>query len=130
MYNQTALAALTTSFNAVDENIKIEAARALAKLSGKYSSDILKLFNKSNTLEKPGLAWALTKSKSLTLEELISSLSDDESRQWITYMIGVQGSSRHISEIEKLRRVDPEVYFAVTVLWKIMTSWIYNLKEY
>ena len=34
------------------------------------------------------------------------------------------------TEIERLKERDPEVYFAVTVLWKIMTSWIWELEEY
>ena len=32
--------------------------------------------------------------------------------------------------MEILRAQDSEVYFAATVLWQIMSSWIYNLEEY
>ncbi len=35
-----------------------------------------------------------------------------------------------LSEIEQLAASDPEVYFAVTVLWKILASWVYELEEY
>jgi len=42
----------------------------------------------------------------------------------------MQGEEKYIKEIEKLKKKDSEVYFAVTLLWKIMTSWIYELKEY
>ena len=42
-----------------------------------------------------------------------------------------QGTSHpNIGQIEQLRRRDPEVYFAVTVLWKILASWVYDLEDY
>ena len=128
--NRTGLTAIVSSFNSVEESIKIEAARALAKLTKNYSLEILQKFDSSSTIEKPGISWALTKSKSLKLDQLISSLKDLDSKQWITFIIGTHGEERYIKEIEKLKNKDPEVYFAVTLLWKIMTSWIYELKEY
>jgi len=53
-----------------------------------------------------------------------------DSRHWVSYIIGTQGEERYIAEIEKIKDKDPEVYFAATLLWKIMTSWTYELKEY
>ena len=128
--NKSVLTTLVTSFNSVDESIKIEAARALAKLTKYFSNDILQEFGKATPTEKPGIAWAITKSSSLNLDQLIANLKDIDSRHWVTYIIGSQGQERYIAEIEKLKNKDPEVYFAVTLLWKIMTSWIYELKEY
>lgn len=128
--NKDALASLISSFNYIHANIKIEAARALAKLTKNFSSDILTTFEDSTPTEKPGIAWALAKSTSINLDRLISNLKDLDSRHWISYIIGTQGEERYISEIEKLKNEDPEVYFAVTLLWKIMTSWTYDLKEY
>jgi HEAT repeat protein len=128
--NKSALTAIVTSFNSFDENIKIEAARALAKLTKDYSNDIVKTFEKASPTEKPGIAWALTKSNSLTIDQLLANLTDLDSRQWVSYIIGNQGEERYIAEIEKLKNKDPEVYFAVTLLWKILTSWIHDLKEY
>ncbi|NOR78632.1 MAG: hypothetical protein GQ523_09485 [Methanophagales archaeon] len=61
---------------------------------------------------------------------MLSLLVDDDARQWAAYIIGTQDQQRYIYEIEELKTRDPEVYFAVTVLWKIMTSWIYKLGEY
>ncbi|WP_040333871.1 HEAT repeat domain-containing protein [Candidatus Magnetobacterium casense] len=128
--NKTALDALVRSFSEVNENIKIEAARSLAKLTKNYSPEILNSFTKSTAIQKPGIAWALTKSNSIVLDQLINALSDDDSKHWISYIIGTQGESRYITDIEKLKTKYPEVYFAVTVLWKIMTSWVYKLNEY
>ena len=48
----------------------------------------------------------------------------------VSYIIGMQGQERYVTEIEKLKEKDPEVYFAETLLWKIITNWIYELKEY
>jgi hypothetical protein len=35
-----------------------------------------------------------------------------------------------LPEMETLAERDPQVYFAVTVLWKIIASWVYDLDEY
>lgn len=51
-------------------------------------------------------------------------------RQWTAYIIGSNDQSRIIREIERLKEADSELYFAVTVLWKIMESWIYEFNEY
>lgn len=128
--NKNALTAIVSSFNAVDENIRIEAARALAKLTKNYSLDILKKFTDATPTQRPGIAWALGKSNSITLDQLLSSIQDQDSKEWVSYIIGTQGEEKYIAEIEKIKAKDPGVYFAVTLLWKIMTSWIYNLKEY
>jgi hypothetical protein len=128
--NKSALTVIVTSFNSVDLGIKVEATRALAKLTKNFSNDILKTFEKASPNEKPGIAWALTKSTSLNLDQLVANLKDLDSRHWVSYIIGTHGEERYIKEIEKLKKKDPEVYFAVTLLWKIMTGWIYELKEY
>lgn len=128
--NKSALKAVVTSFNSVETNIKIEAARALAKLTKNFSNDILKSFENATLIEMPGIAWALTKSTTLTLDQLISNLKDLDSRHWVSFIIGTHGAEKYIVEIEKLKKKDPEVYFAVTLLWKLMTSWTHDLKEY
>jgi len=128
--NKIALAAIVKSFGFVDEGIKIEAARALAKLTTLYSDDVLDFFGKATPSELPGVAWALARSKSVTLDQIIANLTCLETRQWGSYVIGMQGRERYVAEIEKLKDKDPEVYFATTLLWKIITNWIYELKEY
>lgn len=128
--NKNALTAIVSSFNAVNESIRIEAARALAKLTKNYSVDILQKFTNATSTEKPGVAWALGKSTSITLDQLLNSIQDLDSKEWVSYIIGTQGEEKYIAEIEKIKAKDPEIYFAVTLLWKIMTSWIYDLKEY
>ena len=128
--NKSALTSLIASFNSTDENVKIEAARALGKLTSNYSNEILSAFNIATPNEMPGIAWALTKSNSINIYHFLDNLNSLEARQWISYIIGMQGEVKYISEIERLKNKDPEVYFAVTLLWKITTSWINGLKEY
>lgn len=128
--NKSALTSLIASFNSTDENVKIEAARALGKLTSNYSNEILSAFNIVTPNEMPGVAWALTKSNSINIYHFLDNLNSLEARQWISYIIGMQGEEKYISEIERLKNKDPEVYFAVTLLWKITTSWINGLKEY
>lgn len=128
--NEESLSSLIKSFNNVDEIIRVEAARALAKLTRDFTPKIIDQFDHASETEKPGVAWALSVSNNISVNDLLQKLNDMDSRQWVSYILGKQGSEKHLIEIEELKKKDPEVYFAVTVLWKIMTSWVYNLKEY
>jgi hypothetical protein len=128
--SKTSIGALIQSFLAVDEGIRIEAARALAKLTDESSQRILNELAESDPSLRPGIAWALSKSDHLSIQDFLSALVDDDTRRWVAYIIGMQDQQKHIHQIETLKLEDPEVYFAVTVLWQIMGSWIYDLKEY
>ena len=125
-----ALDALIESFTSVEESIRIEAARALAKLAQRFTPEIIREFPLAHPAKRSGISWALSKAGKFTLQDMLSLLVDDDARQWVAYIIGTQDQQRYIYEIEQLKTRDPEVYFAVTVLWKIMTSWIYKLEEY
>ncbi len=123
---------LIKSFSNVDNLIRTEAVRALAKITEKYPNNILEEFKNSDSEFRPGIAWALSIRKNWSLDDIINAIDfqNDDSRQWGAYILGANQESDIIQEIEKLKEVDTELYFAVTVLWKIMSSWIYNLKEY
>jgi len=128
--DKSALDALIESFVSVKEGIRIEAARALAKLGTMFTPEIVEEFPKSEPQKRPGIAWALSKSAQFTIEQLLGTLVDDDARRWVAYIVGTQDQQRYIREIETFRLKDPEVYFAVTVLWQIMSSWVYGLEEY
>jgi len=128
--DKSALDALIESFVSVEEGVRIEAARALAKLGTMFTPEIVEEFPKSEPQKRPGIAWALSKSVQFTIEQLLGTLVDDDARRWVAYIVGTQDQQRYIREIEALRLKDPEVYFAVTVLWQIMSSWVYGLEEY
>lgn len=128
--SEAAVEALIQSFLAVDEAIRIEATRALAKLTDLIPETILKEFSQRHPSFRPGIAWALSKSKRLSIDDYLELLVDTDARKWVAYIIGMQNEDKHIKQIEILKNADPEVYFAVTVLWQIMNSWIYGLEEY
>lgn len=128
--NKSALNTLIDAFSNIEESIRIEAARALAKLASSFTPEIVSAFPLATPNKRQGIAWALSKSKRFNLEDLLDALVDEDARHWVSYILGTQDPQKYIDEIEKLKGRDPEVYFAVTVLWKIMTSWVYNLEEY
>ncbi|MCL5999733.1 MAG: HEAT repeat domain-containing protein [Chloroflexi bacterium] len=125
-----AIEALVNSFLAVPEEIRIEATRALAKLATQFTPDVVQQFVHSSSDKRPGIAWALSQSNKITVRDVLDSLVDEDARQWAAYVIGSQDQERFVSEIERLQARDPEVYFAATVFWKIMTSWVFGLEEY
>lgn len=128
--DRKALDSLILAFNNVNENIRIEAARALSKLASIVKKEIIEKYPELSPIERPGASWALNKSGQFTIGEVENCFVDEDSRQWVAYMIGSQKQEKFINEIEALKEKDPEVYFAVTVLWKIMASWVYDLEEY
>ncbi len=129
--SRNALDALIESFRSVENSIRIEAARALAKLTRSYGEEVLNRFPSSSPEQRPGIAWAISKAAAgFSVEDLLPTCVDDDARQWVAYIIGTQEPESYVEQIEALRERDPEVYFAVTVLWKIMTSWINGLEEY
>lgn len=128
--SKDALPSLVASFAALEPVVKIEAARGLAKLAGQHLGDVLKAFPGSSSGERPGIAWALSKAGGFKVSDVVPMLVDDDARRWVAYMIGTQEEGRMVPEIEELSRRDPEVYFAVTVLWKMIASWVHGLEEY
>ena len=121
---------LIESFLNVEEAIRVEAARALAKLADRHTPLVLTEFSESDPLKRPGIAWALAHAGKASIEQLLDVLVDDDARLWVSFIIGSQDKHKFLQEIERLRPRDPEVYFAVTVLWQIMNSWIYGLEEF
>ncbi|MBI3968645.1 MAG: HEAT repeat domain-containing protein [Chloroflexi bacterium] len=125
-----ALPVLIESFNALDLVIKVEAARAVAKLARQHLGDVLDALPWGCAAERPGLAWALSKAGGFSVDQLLPALVDDDARQWVAYIVGTQDPETLVPGIEALANRDPQVYFAATVLWKIIASWIYDLEEY
>jgi HEAT repeat protein len=130
LHNKLSMAALIDSFTAMYENVRVEAARALVKLASLYTPEVLYEFSSSSIEKRAGIAWALSKSGCFSIEDMLNALVDEDARQWVSFILGSQDQQKYIHDIELLKERDPEVYFAVTVLWKIMSSWVYNLEVY
>ena len=128
--DKKALNALVTAFDAVDKDIRVEAARAMVKLNELFANETLKLMPASNDSQRAGISWSLSKSGNFTVHDLIAVMADNDARKWIAWIIGTQKEQKYISQIEELRQRDNEVYFAVTVLWKVISSWINGLEIY
>jgi hypothetical protein len=130
LQDKAALEALIESFMSQDEEIRIEAARALAKISRRFNADVVQTFASNEVTKRDGIAWAISKSGNFSLDQLFAQMVDDNARRWVAYIIGSQDKEVYLNQIERLKSQDTEVYFAVTVLWQIMRSWIYGLEEY
>lgn len=116
----------------VNSNIQIEATRALARLCDQFTLEILAEFSRAEESKRPGIAWALSKTNNWSVEEVLkhTSLNDIDARQWTSYVLGMSQQEKMIEHIEKIKQYDQEIYFATTLLWKIISSWIYNLEEF
>jgi len=122
--------ALVQAFLELAEPIRIEAARALRKIAATSNADVAAKLPTAQDEQRAGIAWAVSRSGRVKVDELLPLLVDDDARRWVAYILGTQDQQACIGQIERLRRRDPEVYFAVTVLWKILASWVYDLEEY
>ena len=111
------------------EPIRIEAARALRKIAA-TGANVAAMLPAAQDDQRAGIAWAVGRSGRVKIDELLPLLVDDDARRWVAYILGMQDQQACVGQIEQLRRQDPEVYFAVTVLWKIWGSWVYDLEEY
>lgn len=123
---------VVTAFNDLSLPIRIESARALKKMCDNYINVMLDHFQEASEIERPGVSWALGHHGRWKAEELLKRINSEnmDMRQWAAYIIGNSDQNRIINDIEELKQIDPQLYFAVTVLWKITTSWVYQLKEY
>ena len=79
--------------------------------------------------KRDGLAWVLAKTGRFDPNVLLGH-GDDNLRRWIAYIVGHGKDRFSDAEIEKLKTTDSEVYFAASVLWQILSSWVDNLGEY
>ncbi len=129
---KSSISALVSAFNEISLPIRIEAARSLKRMCYSYSEVILDHFKNATDKERPGISWALGKYGQWELKDLIARIDKGNlgMRQWGAYIISNSIPDRIINDIERLKKFDPELYFAVTVLWKITSSWVYQLKEY
>lgn len=122
--------ALASTFDHTGLDIKVEAARALLRIAPDRIPLLLELIRGSPASRRDGLAWVLAKTGAFDPAEILIQPTDDNLRRWTGYIIGY-GRERLLGEsIAAVCQDDPEVYFAASVLWQILSSWIHNLQEY
>jgi len=124
----TSAAVLVDTFNSSALEIKVEAARALLRIAEPQISHLVELLKTVDPTKRDGISWALARTGKFNPAEVIGP--DDNLRRWISYIIGY-GKDKFIqADLETICSADPEVYFAASVLWQIMDSWVNNLEEY
>lgn len=128
--NKKAMDALVKVFDEAQANVREEAARALMRFGNDYSKEMIGFIKSSSEDQRAGIAWALSKSSKFTVRDLMDVMTDDQARRWVSWIVGTQDEAKYISQIEELKKKDQEVYFAVTVLWKILSSWVADLDIY
>ncbi len=129
---QSSIPRLIRSFRELDNVIRIEAARALRKICESHIIQVLDGFKEASEEERHGIAWALGKTDNWSLDDITRRIdrNDLDMREWAAYIIGMSDQQRILRDIEQLKIQDSELHFAVCVLWKILSSWIYDLREY
>lgn len=128
----SAIPALVAAFNEMSLPIRMEAARSLKRMCEPHEDAVMDAFRDSSENERPGISWALGQYGEWDPNALIQRIDPEnlDMRQWGAYIIGCTPPDRVVHGIESLKTNDPQLYFAVTVLWKIASSWVNRMKEY
>jgi hypothetical protein len=121
--------ALVDTFNSAALEIKTEAARALLKIAEPQVGHLVELLKKSDPSRRGGISWALARTGGFNPGDVLQN-ADNDLRLWISYIIG-HGRNRFAEQdVDAICKADPEVYFAASVLWQIIASWVDGLTEY
>jgi hypothetical protein len=125
----TSATALVDTFNSSPLEIKVEAARALLRIAEPQIPHLTNLLKNGDPAKRDGLSWVLARTGKFKPSDMIGG-ADENLRKWISYIVGY-GKGKFIQgDVEAICNADPEVYFAASVLWQIVASWVNDLKEY
>jgi PBS lyase HEAT-like repeat-containing protein len=125
----TSATALVDTFNSSPLEIKVEAARALLRIAEPQIPHLIDLLKNGDPANRDGLSWVLARTGKFSPSDLIGR-ADVNLRRWMSYIVGY-GKERFVQgDVEAICKADPEVYFAASVLWQIVASWVNDLREY
>lgn len=125
----TSATALVGTFNSSPLKIKVEAARALLRIAEPQITHLINLLKSGDPANRDGLSWVLARTGGFNPSEMLVE-ADENLRRWMSYIVGY-GKDKFIqSEVEAICEADPQVYFAASVLWQILASWVNDLREY
>lgn len=125
----TSATALVDTFNLSTLEVKVEAARALLRIAELQIPHLVDLLKTGDPAKRDGISWALARTGKCNPAEMVTG-ADDNLRRWISYIVGYGKDKFVRTEVEAICSADPEVYFASSVLWQIVASWVNDLKEY
>lgn len=125
----TSATALVDTFNSSPSEVKVEAARALLRIAEPQIPHVIDLLKNGDPAKRDGLAWVLARTGKFNPSDMVVG-ADENLRKWMSYVVGY-GKDKFIqSDVEAICKADPEVYFAASVLWQIVASWVNDLREY
>lgn len=125
----TSATALVDTFNLSTLEIKVEAARALLRIADPQIDHLVGLLKNCDPAKRDGISWALARSGKFDPTEIIPG-ADDNLRRWLSYIVGYGKENFVQDNVEAICKADPEIYFATSVLWQIIASWVHDLREY
>jgi hypothetical protein len=121
--------ALVDTFNSTAVDVKSEAARALLKITGPQIGHVVELLKTCDPSRRDGISWVLARSGGFSPQDILRN-ADDNLRRWVSFIVG-HGKDRFAeTDVDAICKADPEVYFAASVLWQILASWIDGLNEF
>jgi hypothetical protein len=121
--------ALVDTFNSSPLEIKVEAARALLHIAEPQISHLVELLKNGDPSKRDGISWVLARTGKFNPTEMVSG-ADDNLRRWLSYIIGYGQDYFEQANVADICNKDPEIYFAASVLWQVIASWVHDLKEY
>jgi hypothetical protein len=125
----TSATALVDTFNSSPLEIKVEAARALLRIAEPQIPHLIDLLKNGDPANRDGLSWVLARTGKFNPLDIIAG-TDENLRRWMGYIVGF-GKEKFVQrDVEAICKADPEIYFAASVLWQIIASWINDLREY
>jgi hypothetical protein len=125
---QSAANALVDTFNSTTLDVKTEAARALLKITGPQVTHVVDLLKTSSLDQRDGLSWVLARSGGFDPNSVITH-ADVNLRRWLSYILGYGKGRFAQSAVDAICKSDPEIYFAASVLWQILESWVDGISE-
>jgi hypothetical protein len=125
----TSAAALVNTFNSSPLEIKVEAARALLRIAEPQIPYLTGLLRNGDPAQRDGLSWVLARTGKFNPIDIVAG-ADENLRKWNSYILGYGKDKFVPGGVEAICKTDPEVYFAASVLWQILASWVNDLREY
>ena len=116
--------ALTAAFADVEPALRDEALAALVNLGEDAAPALVAGFKSKSGEIVAGSAEALRQIRDVPLEEIVHAAESGPAREWAVWLLG--NLPRHVVEphIAGWQDRDPELHFAMSVLWSFLDSWV------
>lgn len=125
----TTATALVDVFDSSPLEVRVEAARALLRIAESQIPFLVELLKSSAPGKRDGISWVLARTGRFRPTDAVVP-ADDNLRKWVSYIVGYGQNNFDPGDVDAICRADPEVYFAASVLWQIVASWVNGLREY